>query len=63
MESHKQDEQHMMILSNTWQLMYIIPQTIPRDYGHKIRPINSTLVVDDFGVKYSGKEHTLHLQA
>ena len=27
------------------------------------RPIKFTLVVDDFGVKYLGKEHNLHLKA
>ena len=26
------------------------------------RPIQFTLVVDDFGVKHVGKEHALHLQ-
>ena len=26
-------------------------------------PINFTLVVDNFGVKYSGKEHALHLKS
>ena len=31
-------------------------------WKHNIRPINFTLVVDDFGVKYSGKEHALHLK-
>eukprot|EP00978_Attheya_sp_CCMP212_P026889 scaffold89249_cov35-Attheya_sp.AAC.1 len=29
---------------------------------HKSRPITFTLVVDDFGVKYTGREHALHLQ-
>eukprot|EP00978_Attheya_sp_CCMP212_P042683 scaffold264557_cov29-Attheya_sp.AAC.4 len=32
-------------------------------WTHKTRPINFTLVVDDFGIKYQGKEHTLHLIA
>ena len=27
------------------------------------KPINFTLVVNDFGVKYPGKEHALHLKA
>ena len=31
-------------------------------WKHNSRPIKFTLVVDDFGVKYSGKEHTLHLK-
>jgi hypothetical protein len=29
---------------------------------HKIRPISFTLVVDDFAVKYVGKQHAEHLQ-
>eukprot|EP00978_Attheya_sp_CCMP212_P028927 scaffold101117_cov42-Attheya_sp.AAC.1 len=33
-------------------------------WTHKTRPINFALAVDDFGVKYQGKEHTLlHLIA
>jgi hypothetical protein len=30
-------------------------------WAHKTRPIQFTLVVDDFGVKYVGKEHAEHL--
>lgn len=33
----------------------------PGLYTHETRPISFTLVVDDFGVKYVGKEHALHL--
>ena len=34
------------------------------DYGKKNNgPMKFTLVVDDFGVKYSGKDHALHLKA
>ena len=33
----------------------------PGLWRHKWRPIGFTLVVDDFGVKYVGKEHALHL--
>ena len=29
---------------------------------HDTRPIQFTLVVDDFGVKYVGKEHAIHLK-
>jgi hypothetical protein len=32
-------------------------------WTHKTRPINFTLVVDDFGIKYQGKEHADHLIA
>jgi hypothetical protein len=34
---------------------------MPGYWKHKWRPISFTLVVDDFGVKYIGKEHVLHL--
>ena len=33
----------------------------PVFWKHKGRPICFTLVVDDFGVKYVGKEHARHL--
>jgi len=33
----------------------------PGLYRHKWRPISFTLVVDDFGIKYVGKEHADHL--
>eukprot|EP00804_Cyclotella_cryptica_P011511 CCRYP_017065-RA/>CCRYP_017065-RA protein AED:0.33 eAED:0.33 QI:0/0/0/1/0/0/3/0/481 len=36
---------------------------IPGLWKHKWRPIWFTLVVDDFGVKYVGKEHALHLKS
>ena len=32
-------------------------------WKHEWRPIQFTLVVDDFGVKYVGKEYALHLNA
>ena len=35
----------------------------PRLWKQNSRPINFTLVVDDFGVKYSGKEHALQLKS
>ena len=35
----------------------------PGLWKHNSQPINFTLVVDDFDVKYSGKEHALHLKA
>ena len=31
-------------------------------WTHNIHPINFTLLVDDFRVKYSGKKHALHLK-
>ena len=33
----------------------------PGFWTHKWRPISFTLIVDDFGVKYVGKEHANHL--
>jgi hypothetical protein len=41
---------------------YFQSQYVPGLRSHKTRPISFTLVVDDFGVKYGGKEHTLHLK-
>ena len=35
---------------------------VPGLWKHDHRPIQFTLVVDDFGVKYVGKEHALHLK-
>ena len=32
-------------------------------WSHDNQPINFTLVVDDFGVKYLGKVHDLHLES
>ena len=33
----------------------------PGLWRHVTRPVQFTLVVDDFGVKYVGKEHAVHL--
>ena len=30
---------------------------------HNSQPIHFTLIVEDFGVKYLGKEHALHLKS
>ena len=35
---------------------------VPGLWKHDTRPIQFTLVVDDFGVKYVGKEQAVHLQ-
>jgi hypothetical protein len=40
---------------------YSQSKAVPGLWTHKTRPISFTLVVDDFGVKYVGKEHTMHL--
>ena len=39
---------------------YKLPHT-PDLFTHKTRPIWFTLVVDDFGIKYVGKQHAEHL--
>ena len=31
-------------------------------WKHDWRPVQFTLIVDDFGVKYVGQEHALHLK-
>ena len=40
---------------------YLEHENTPGLWYHKSRPISFTLVVDDFGVKYVGKEHADHL--
>jgi hypothetical protein len=41
---------------------YIQAEHTPGIFSHETRPISFTLVVDDFGVKYIGKEHAEHLR-
>ncbi|KAL7475675.1 hypothetical protein ACHAW6_001587 [Cyclotella cf. meneghiniana] len=36
---------------------------VPSLFSHKTQPISFTLVIDDFSVKYVGKEHALHLKS
>ena len=40
---------------------YLEHENTPGLWYHKTRPVSFTLVVDDFGVKYVGKEHAQHL--
>ncbi len=40
---------------------YSQSKAVPGLWTHRTRPISFTLVVDDFGVKYQGREHALHL--
>ena len=35
---------------------------VPGLWMHDTQPIQFTLVVDDFGVKYLGNEHAIHFQ-
>ena len=41
---------------------YCQSKLVPGLWKHDTQPIQFTLVVDDFGVKYIGKEHAVHLQ-
>ena len=36
---------------------------VPGLWNHEWRPVKSTLIVDDFGVKYVDNEHALYLKA
>ena len=40
---------------------YYQSKLVPGLWKHKWRPVQFTLVVDDFGVKYEGREHAEHL--
>jgi hypothetical protein len=40
---------------------YTQSKNAPSYWKHEWRPISFTLIVDDFGVKYIGKEHIMHL--
>ena len=37
-------------------------ELVPRLWQHDTRPVQFTLVVDDFGLKYVGEEHANHLK-
>ncbi len=39
---------------------YTQSKLTPRYWKHEWQPISFTLVVDDFGIKYIGKEHLIH---
>jgi hypothetical protein len=57
------------ILANKWLRPKLAPfgyykcVKTPELWYHVLRPISFTLVVDDFGIKYVGKEHADHLIA
>jgi hypothetical protein len=42
---------------------YFQSKLVPGLWKHEWRHVQFTLIVDDFGVKYVGKEHALHLKA
>ena len=41
---------------------YVQSKLVPGLWKHNTRPIQFSLVVDDFGVKYVGREHAEHLK-
>ena len=43
--------------------VYHYSRKTPGPWTHNSRQINFTLVVNEFGVKYSGKDHALHLKS
>jgi hypothetical protein len=44
------------------QHLYMQSKRIPGLFNHTTRPISFCLIVDDFGVKYVGEEHAVHLR-
>jgi hypothetical protein len=40
---------------------YIQSKRVPGLFTHETRPVTVSLVVDDFGIKYVGKEHAEYL--
>ena len=50
-----------LLQQNLAQFGYYQCKHTPGLWKHKTRPITFVLVVDDFGVKYVGKEHVWHL--
>ena len=50
-----------LLQKNLAQFGYFPCKHTPGLWKHQTRPITFVLVVDDFGVKYVGKEHVLHL--
>ena len=50
-----------VLQKNLVQFGYYQCKHTPGLWKHKTRPIVFVLVVDDFGVKYVGKEYLLHL--
>ena len=53
---------HDALVKHLYPYGYHPSRKLPGPWKHNIRPIHFTLVVYDFGVKYSGKEHALHLK-
>ena len=53
--------EHILLEERLKKHGYEQSKITPGFWNHKGRPICFTLVVDDFGVKYVGKEHARHL--
>ena len=54
---------HDVLVKHLYPYGYCLSSKTPGLWTPKNQPINFTLLVDDFGVKYSEKEHVLHLKA
>ena len=54
---------HTALVKQPYPYEYHPSSKNPGLWTHKILPINFTLIVNDFGVKYLGKDHALHLKA
>ena len=50
-----------LLQKNLAQFGYFRSKHTPGLWKHHTRPVTFVLVVDDFGVKYVGKQHVLHL--
>ena len=54
---------HDALLKHLELYGYHLSSKKPVIWKHNSSPINFTLVVDDFGVKYLGKDHAFHLKS
>ena len=54
---------HISLVQHLAPYGYYPSNNTPVLWAHDILPINFTLVVNYFVVKYSGKEHALHLKS
>lgn len=54
---------HKLLVKRLAKFGYYPVEVTPGLWRHKWRPVTFSLVVDDFGVKYVGKEHAQHLIA
>ena len=52
---------HDTLVNRLWTAGYYPVQFTEGLWRHVWRPISFTLIVDDFGIKFVGKEHAIHL--